>query len=96
MWSKCSKRVFVGVHRFKLAVITFNDSAKGRQNLLERLDLDCSKTSKKVLATHNKIRLDNARIKISEKCRKQRQRLDKSEKAKRMFHLIYVVDFPQN
>ena len=33
VWSKCSKRVFVGVHRFKLAVceavITFNDGAKG-------------------------------------------------------------------
>ena len=49
VWSKCSKRVFIGFSRFKLAVceaiITFNNG----QNLLESLNLDCA-NAWKVLA----------------------------------------------
>ena len=79
--------MFIGFSRSKLAVcetiITFNDGAKGRQNLLESLNLDCANALKKVLAIQNKVRLDNARIKVSEKYRKQRQKLRQIRKGKK-------------
>ena len=87
VWSKCSKQVFIGFSRFKLAVckaiITFNDGAEGRQNLLESLNLDCANASKNVLAIQNKVRLDNAWIKVSEKYRKQCQKLRRFRKGKK-------------
>ena len=75
VWRKCSKRVFIGHERFKLAVcdaITlFNDSTRSRQRLLDKLKVVCAQGSKKVLAIQNKVWLQNASIKITEKYRKQ-------------------------
>ena len=86
LWSKCSKRMFVGYSRFKLAVCeavtTFNDGAKARQSLLEGLELDCGRASKKLLHIQNKVRLQNSRIKVTEKYRKQRQKLHQIRKGK--------------
>ena len=43
--------------------------------LFERLELDCGRASKKLLHIQNKVRLQNSRIKVTEKYRKQRQKL---------------------
>ena len=46
------------------------------------MNLDCANASK-VLAIQNKMRLDNARIKVSEKYRKQRQKFRQIRKGKK-------------
>ena len=87
VWSKCSKRIFIGLHRFKLAVseamTAFNDGAKSREDLLSKLNLECGVSAKKVLSVQSKIRLRNAKIKSTEKCRKRRQALRQMRKGKK-------------
>ena len=93
VWSKCSKRI--GLHRFKLAVseavTAFNDGAKSREDLLSKLNLECGVSAKKVLSVQNKIRLRNAKIKSTEKCRKRRQALRQMRKGKKNPDESYIA-----
>ena len=95
VWSKCSKRVFIGLHRFILAVseavTSFNDGAKSREDLLVKLNLECGVSAKKVLSIQNKLRLQNAKIKSTEKCRKRRQALRQLRKGKKITDASYIA-----
>ena len=79
LWTKCSKRVFVGKDRFTIAVceaITqFNDGARSTQSLFEKLKISCGLNTAKALNFTNKKRLQNSRLKVSSKYRIQRQKL---------------------
>ena len=61
VWTKCTKRVFIGLSRFKLAVCeaitTFNDGTKCRENLHHQLNVECCYSAKKALSIQNNIRL---------------------------------------
>ena len=94
VWSKCSKRVFIVRERFKLAVCeaitSFNGGTRSRKILLDKLKVVCAQGSKKVLAMQNKVRLQNASIKITEKYRKQRQTLRQIRKGKKAGDVCYI------
>ena len=86
VWTKCSKRVLVGCERFKLglceAITTFNDGAKSQKNLYELLNIKCGPNMLKGLQMQNKIRLQNSRLKVTEKYRSRRQKLRSLRKSK--------------
>ena len=86
VWTKCSKRVLVGCERFKLgvceAITTFNDGAKSQKNVYELLNIKCGPNMLKGLQMQNKIRLQNSRLKVTEKYRSRRQKLRSLRKSK--------------
>ena len=79
LWSKCSKRVFIGKKRFSLAVCeaitAFNDGAISTQGLFEKLNITCGVNTSKALKLTNDIRLRNSRLKVTLKYRMQRQKV---------------------
>ena len=86
LWSKCSKRIFIGKDRFTLAVCesitSFNDGARGKKQLMERLKLIYRPNSGKALQLQNKFRLRNSRLKVTQKYRNRRQQLRSLRKIK--------------
>ena len=86
LWTKCSKRVFIGKDRFTIAVCeaitAFNDGARSTKTLFEKLKLECGHNTIKALNVRNNIRLRNSRYKVSEKYQKQRQKLRAKRKNK--------------
>ena len=70
--------------------ITFNDGTRSRQKLLDKLKIVCAQGSKKVLAIQNKVWLQNASIKVTEKNRKQRENLHRIRKRKKLGNMCYI------
>ena len=70
LWTKCSKRIFIGKDQFTIAVCeattTFNDGARSMKTLFQKLNLSCGHNTTKALSLRNNIRLRNSRLKASE------------------------------
>ena len=92
VWSRCPKRLFCGRERYMIsvceAITQFNNGANGRKQLFKDLNLDICLNAFTGLQKQDKIRLQHAAYKISEKYKHRRQKLrvlrkNKSKKAKK-------------
>ena len=79
VWSRCPKRVFCGRQRFTIsvcdAIIQFNEGAKGRKRLFNKLNLEISFNAFTGLQKQDKVRLQQAAVKITDKYKQRRQAL---------------------
>ena len=79
LWAKCWKRFFIGKDWFAIAVCqaitAFNDETRSTKTLFQKLNSPCGHNTAKALSLRNNIRFRNSRLKVSEKYKKQRQKL---------------------
>ena len=100
VWARCPKRLFCGVHRYKIAVSDavsqFNDGVQRKYYLFKTLNLTVGDNTKRGLSREQRNRLNKAANKVSAKYKRRLLVLRQQRKNTKKAKLTYLeISVPQ-
>ena len=100
VWARCPKRLFCGVHRYKIAVCDavsqFSDGVQRKYYLFKTLNLTVGDNTKRGLSREQRNRLNKAANKVSAKYKRRLLVLRQQRKNTKKAKLTYLeISVPQ-